>query len=213
MNIKSTWKKLSKRETGNFTIEASLIFPVLLILTLCLIFFSLVIYQKAMMYYSANTIADRLAFTWDNSKKDWETGEFAADDYTTQDGGDGLYWRITGNNFLHQFGAGNLGLGNSSLANEKIDPGRIGEIPFGAEPEITFENDMLTNKINVTLTAPIHIPEYTKNLFGLEGSMEVTASKVVTEPVEFMRNVDFLLYLGEELKKFSDFITEFRNNR
>lgn len=103
-----------KDDKGSFTIEASLIFPMLLIITLSLIFFSLVIYYKSVLQYDANRIADQVAFSWNNSSKDLQTGEFNT--YTT-DLNDGLYWRLTGNNFLSQFGL--TMFGDSSLVQKK----------------------------------------------------------------------------------------------
>ncbi|MFD1017671.1 TadE/TadG family type IV pilus assembly protein [Thalassobacillus hwangdonensis] len=204
-------RRFRKNETGSFTIEASIVFPILLILTLCLIFFSLVIYQKAMLHYSANTIADRLAYTWDNSKKDWATGEFAANDYTTFDGGDdGLYWRFTNNNFFEQFGV-NLPLGDSGVMNRKLDRAKEGDLPFGAAADISYENDLTGNHIVVKLRSPVKIPAFTRDLFGID-EIAVETSRRVNEPVEFMRNVDFVAYSMEELRKFGSFITEFRKN-
>lgn len=89
----------------------------LLIITLSLIFFSLVIYYKSVLQYDANRIADQVAFSWSNSSSDLKTGEF--DTYTT-DLDDGLYWRLTGNNFLSQFGL--TMFGDSGLVQKKHAP-------------------------------------------------------------------------------------------
>lgn len=63
------WKSFKKSEKGMFTIEASLIFPTIFIVTLALILFSLVVYEKVVVYEKAHLIAERTSFTWDNSKK------------------------------------------------------------------------------------------------------------------------------------------------
>src|SRR5699024_12202435 len=110
-------KKLKQREDGVFTLEATILFPIILIITMTFIFFSLVIYQKAMLTHSANTVAERLAFVWDNSYKDINSGEF--DKYPTFDGGDGLYWRTFDNQYLSKFGIDNVfggGIDDISLA-------------------------------------------------------------------------------------------------
>lgn len=201
-----------KDKSGSFTIEASIIFPTLLILTLCLIFFSLVIYQKAMMHYSATTIAERIAYTWDNSKKDWVTGEFKASDYTTYDpGDDGLYWRFTGNDFLEQFGI-SLEIGDGGVKAKKIDPARIGTVPFGDRPSITYENGLTGNFVKVRLISPLNIPSFTKDLFGID-QLDVTAKRRVNEPVEFMRNVDFAVYAVNQIKNTPNFRSLFSNFR
>ncbi|QGS68926.1 hypothetical protein CV093_12355 [Oceanobacillus sp. 143] len=102
-----------KDDDGAFTIEASLVFPILLMLTLSFILFAIVIYQQSVLHYSANTVAERVAFVWDNSDKDIDTGAF--DKYTTFDGGDGLYWRLTNDQYLSQFGIDIFSSGGATI--------------------------------------------------------------------------------------------------
>src|SRR5699024_10636562 len=93
LSIRKHWKRFRKNEKGMFTLEASLIFPIIFVVTISLILFSLVFYQKVVVYQKANMIAERTAYTWDNSQKDFNTGSFAENQYSSMDAGDGLYWR------------------------------------------------------------------------------------------------------------------------
>ncbi|MEK3887598.1 TadE/TadG family type IV pilus assembly protein [Bacillus sp. FSL K6-3431] len=196
-----------KSDKGSFTIEASLIFPMLLIITLSLIFFSLVIYYKSVLQYDANRIADQVAFSWSNSSSDLKTGEF--DTYTT-DLDDGLYWRLTGNNFLSQFGL--TMFGDSGLVQKKARSELIEQIPGPISGDIKFENGLFGSKIVVNLEQPLYLPSFVKNMFGID-IMKARATRSITEPVEFIRNTDFVIYFYNDIKTYGGYISDFKTLR
>lgn len=68
--------------------EASLVFPILLLVIFVMLFFCLYIYQKSILVQVASTASERAAYSWDNSFKDPRTGAFA------QGQRDSLYWRL-----------------------------------------------------------------------------------------------------------------------
>ncbi|MCJ7840229.1 pilus assembly protein [Lederbergia sp. NSJ-179] len=194
-----------KNDKGVFTIEASMIFPMLLIITLSLIFFSLVIYYKSVLQFDANRIADQVSYVWNNSSKDVKTGEF---DTYTNDLDDGLYWRLTSNNILEQFGLPNIG--DSSLVAKKEHAELIEEIPGPITGSVEFQNGLAGSRINVTLQQPLYLPSAVKTMFGID-LMRAQASRPITEPVEFIRNVDFILYFVNDISKYSGYISQFRS--
>ncbi|WP_102272017.1 TadE/TadG family type IV pilus assembly protein [Cytobacillus massiliigabonensis] len=203
--MKKQIKAFLASDKGNFTIEASMIFPMLLLITLSLVFFSLVIYYKSILQFDANRIADNIAFTWSNSSKDVETGEF--DTYTT-DLDDGLYWRLTSNNFLEQFGI--KGDNDSALVEKKERQELIAEIPGPIDGEVEFKNGLLGSKVVVTLQQPLYLPGVVKKLFGLD-FMEAKATRSFNEPVEFIRMTDFVAYFVKDIKEYGGYITDFKN--
>src|SRR5699024_10110156 len=93
LNMKNEMSKFNREEKGSFTIETTLIFPTIFIITIIIIFLSIVIYEKVVVYQKAYVVAERIAFTWDNSKKEINNGSFAENEYTSMSGMDGLYWR------------------------------------------------------------------------------------------------------------------------
>lgn len=196
-----------KRDEGSFTIEASMIFPMLLIITMSFIFFSLVIYYKSVLQFDANRIADQVAYSWNNSSKNVKTGEFNT--YTTSLE-DGLYWRLTGNNFLQQFGLPSIG--SSSLVDKKRRPELINEIPGPISGEVQFSNGIFGSRITVTLQQPLYLPSFVKNLFGIN-IMEAKATRSITEPVEFIRNIDFVIYFYNDISTYGGYISDFRSLR
>src|SRR5690606_21257878 len=131
--------RLRKENEGSFTLEASIIFPILLIIVLLFVFFSLVIYEKVTLQYKANQIASRMAQTWGSSTMDIATGEMDESDYVTKND-DGLYWRITNNNFFGQFG---IAVEDSGAVSRKKN--RVGEYAGN----VTFENGVLVQEIVV----------------------------------------------------------------
>lgn len=196
-------------EEGAFTIEASILFPILLIITMLLIFFSLVIYQKALLHQRASVIASQVAYVWDNSKKDIKTGEFGIKEYTTSAGGDGLYWRLTDDMFLSQFV--NI-FGNSSASvsiggggGGKGPEGKMGRastdmLPSGAKGKISYKNSITGRKITVKLEQKLSLPSFVSKMLG--GSLvEAEASSFISEPVEITRTTDLMLTYLDVLKK------------
>lgn len=185
----------TKEEKGSFTLEATLLFPILIILVLLFIFFSLVIYEKVTLQYKANRIASQLAHSWTSSTKDWMTGEIDNNGYVTLNG-DGLYWRLTGNNFLAKTG---IDLGDNGLVSKKI-------AKAGSDAShVSYENGLFGQKIIVTLERQLSLPQFVTDLFGID-KLETTASYPVVEPVEMIRNTDLMLY---GIDKFKDVAAEY----
>ncbi len=200
-------KAFLKSDKGNFTIEASMIFPMLLLITLSLVFFSLVIYYKSILQFDANRIADQVAYSWSNSSKDIKTGAFNT--YTT-DLDDGLYWRLTANNFLENFGL--KPFGDDGLVEKKKHKELIEKIPGPITGKVEYKNGLLGNKVIVTLEQPLYLPASVKKLFGLD-LMEAKATRSVTEPVEFIRNTDFVVYFYNEIATYSGYIKKFKKSK
>lgn len=198
MVLKNVFKRFKGNQSGSFTIEASIIFPILLILVICFIFFSLVIYEKAALHYKANNIASDLAYTWSNSSMDVETGGFGMTEYTTNNG-DGLYWRLTGNNVLTKFGFDGSA---SDLANKKKN--RIEDY----NGTIKFNNNLFISEIEVSLKKSLALPSYVSNLFG-GSSIAAEASEPVIEPAEIIRNTDFVIYGAEKISNYVGYIKDF----
>ncbi len=210
------FRQFKESEKGSFTIEASLVFPILLMLTLCFIFFALVMYQQSALHYSANSVAEKLAFVWNNSDKDINTGEF--DKYTSFDGGDGLYWRVTDDQFLSQFGIDFFSNGGASipigsggggdLPQKKLGRVSSGILPAGATGEVRYENNLTGSQIVVHLNSPLNFPSYVTNLFGID-QIEVEVSQSVVDPTEFIRTTDLVMYAIKSLTEYSNYITQF----
>ncbi|KMK78247.1 TadE/TadG family type IV pilus assembly protein [Alkalihalobacillus pseudalcaliphilus] len=193
-------QRFRKDQSGVFTLEASMLFPIILIITMCLIFFSLFIYQQSVVQYQANKIADQVASSWTNSHMDPKTGEFNT--YTTFEGGDGLYWRTTEVSFLGDI----LGIPfvSSNVPASKLRP----ELGNNAWGEVTIQKDTKVfgfDAIVVTVQQPLSFPSYVTDLFGVTEA-KAQAQRPITEPTEWIRTTDFAIYFYGKVKEFGSYI-------
>ncbi|WP_062354515.1 TadE/TadG family type IV pilus assembly protein [Bacillus kwashiorkori] len=188
-----------KDERGAFTLEASLLFPIILILSLTVVFFFIVLYLHASTYHTASMVADRMVYSWNNSDKDIKTAEFSL--YTSNPNHpDGLYWRLFGNNFLDKFG---IKLSNDNgTVTRKIN--RINSMNLSSENiDVHFDNTITGGKVTVTVQKSIHLPNYFLNLFGLDSNaVGSSVTKSVHDPVELIRTTDFVFHYTQRVKDY-----------
>lgn len=199
--MKNFIHKLWREKKGNFTMEASILFPILLIIVLLFVFFSLVIYEKVTLQYKANQIATRMAHTWDSSTMKLETGELSESDYVTHNG-DGLYWRITSNNGFNKFG---LSLSDNGVVSKKKQ--RAGEYAGN----ITFDNGLFVQEIVVSLDKNLALPNVIADIFGVN-KVGATARHPVVDQTEIIRNTDFMVYGFSKFSQYAAKYIPFFNN-
>lgn len=203
-----------KDNEGSFTIEASLVFPMILLLIVAFILISIYIYQKVTLYYIASQAAERAAFVWDNSSRDLLTGEYL--NLNTEVAYDGLYWRLTDDRILDlllsnfaDYRSSEVLIG-SGIQTEETDEDlplkkmqRVAKIiPEGISGTISYHNNLAERKITVELESPLKIPSFVGNLIG--DKIKAKASATITDPVEFTRNIDFVRIYGQWLLKNRD---------
>lgn len=186
-----------RSDTGSYTLESSLIYPTIIVALVSIVFFSLFVYEQASLYHAAATAAERSAYTWDNSGKDWATGNVLPGQ------NDGLYWRTgsDGVSGMFSFG-GDMGLRKVQLP---IDVGSSSESGDGPEAkllkaanelsdkldgELTYRHGLIDREVTVRLGQIGILPFLSKQWAGPRMRAEVRS--VVTEPVELIRNVDFV---------------------
>ncbi|MBC5637334.1 pilus assembly protein [Ornithinibacillus sp. BX22] len=195
-------KKIRRENDGSFTLEATMLFPILLIIVLLFVFFSLVIYEKVTLQYKANQIASRMAQTWGSSTMDIVTGELGRSDYVTQNG-DGLYWRITSNNGFNKFG---LSLSDNGVVTKKKQ--RVGEYAGN----VTFDNGLFLQEIVVSLDKDLALPSSLADIFGVN-KVGATARHPVVDQTEIIRNTDFMVYGFQKFTTYaSKYIPFFNRN-
>lgn len=197
--------KLLRNKDGNFTIEASLVFPVIFFTILLLLFFCMYLYQNAVLGHTAFAAAERSAYVWDNSYREPRTGAYEEDQH------DSLYWRIHDDGML-QLLFGSFG-GNSSAVLELELPnsaessgslplkklGNIGrEIPAGMEGHMKYDNRLLFRKVSVYLHRNISLAPL-ETIIGDVRQAGHSASYIV-EPAEWIRTVELVRYYGARFK-------------
>ena len=196
-------KKLSRESRGSFTIEASLVFPVVLLATVAFVFFSLYIYAKGSLYQAAAVTADRAAFAWDNSHKDPLTGAFAVNEQ------DGLYWRVFQDRASGIFSFADGGVATVELPEDagKTDldmPQRklmkAAQLLPGVEKAmLSYTHRLFDRTVSVRLTDPFHRPDRPA-MPPVPDRIEQEASAKVVDPVELIRTVEFVRLYASGLK-------------
>lgn len=193
---------LRSEDRGSFSVEASVVFPVVLLASLALIFFSLYIYEKGLLYHVAAVTADRAAYTWDNTHKDPVTGAFSASEQ------DGLYWRTFEDNVSGIFsfftGDGVVGIqlpedaGRTDLDTpRKKLMNAASLLPPVEKAELTYAHGFFDRVIRVRLENPFRMPDFLRQWLYADRVREQAEARAV-DPVEFIRLIDFTkLYAGE----------------
>jgi hypothetical protein len=208
------WRKVGAKETGTFTIEASLVMPAILLCTLCFLMLALLVYRQCIMYQQAALTADRLAYVWDNSHKDPISGAFAVE------ARDGLYWRLTQD---RAFGVDAIFSDEPSVTvslpkeTSQLEEGlaerklyRASNLLTGVrQARLSYSNKLLIRSIGVGLSDPFHSTGELGRPVGSEGSgwpgwpglphglkfpetIAESAKSNVVDPVEFIRTIDFV---------------------
>ncbi|WP_410513876.1 pilus assembly protein [Paenibacillus sp. BR2-3] len=194
------------KDEGSFTIEASLLLPIIMFITMLLLFFCLYSYQKSMLLQIASASAERTAYNWDNSHKE-VTGSFAVDQY------DSLYWRIGEDNLLGSlFGAGlengsvtvilpgsGGSTGSSGILPEVKLQQSAARVPDNMPGEMRYIYGLTGRKVTAKLRHILDLPALDEILAD-GGVPVVEAHSLVVEPVEFIRTVDLMRYYGAKFK-------------
>jgi hypothetical protein len=190
-------------DEGSFTVEASLLLPIIMGITMLLLFFSLYSYQKSMLLQIAASATERAAYNWDNSRKSVD-GSFAAGEY------DSLYWRIGEDGLLSSlFGVGAESGGITVNIPADSDSGgplpvmkllkSSERVPANLTGEMQYTYALTGRTIGAELKHVLNLPVLDE-LLEDQANPEVKSSSVVAEPVEFIRTVDLMRYYGAKFK-------------
>jgi hypothetical protein len=180
--------------------EATMIFPLVMLSTVALLFLGLFVYQRVSMEQLAQNVAERAAYVWDNSYKDARTGNFNPVQH------DGLYWRITQDSISDLFGflvsnsetvveLPRASSGSMNLSERKLINAAMLLLP-GLTGRLTYTNHGFDRKVTATLQQLFHRPEFiSKWLSG--NKVQAHAVNRVVEPVELIRITDMTrTYIG-----------------
>ncbi|WP_238652506.1 TadE/TadG family type IV pilus assembly protein [Paenibacillus piscarius] len=194
------------KDEGSFTVEASLLLPIIMGIIMLLLFFSLYTYQKSMLLQIASAATERAAYNWENSNRATD-GAFQAGNY------DPLYWRISEDGLLSSlFGVGaEDGSTRVALPGDANGGGPLPVVklhraaqmvPAGLQGEMRYAYGLTGRKISMELEKMLRLPVL--DHFLADGAApDVLARSFVTEPVEFIRTVDLMRYYGARFKQSS----------
>jgi hypothetical protein len=181
-------------EHGSASIEATLVLPVVFLISVLLMFCAVYLFQSEWTYLTASVTADRIAHTWDNSHKHPVTGMFVPMQR------DPLYWRLLYDGAEHLFhpldGARSESIAfpstnaeEGSLIIKKLIAGTAG-LPNTLAGRAAYFNRGWNKSVLIETAHPFRAP----NIFGVRwGNRTSGASEeTIVEPAEFIRNIDLV---------------------
>jgi hypothetical protein len=185
-------------------VEASLVLPIVLMVTVLLLFLCLYIYQQSMLAQASAGASERTAYSWDNSHKLAATGSVEQGQY------DSLYWRLTDDHVLGTlFGlAGGDGtkliqLPHGEEVREKLPELKMSKggkaVPASMAGEMRYTNQLLIRKVTTSLNEQVSLTPLSRILDD-GGQIKVSAQSIVVDPVEFIRTVDLMRYYGSKFQ-------------
>lgn len=186
-----------RQSSGSYTLEASMLMPVLMIVTFLLVLYALFMTQHVIIRYKSSIATERAAFNWGHADSDYATGAYEPGRY------EGLYWRLTDDGLLK----GLFGWTSDESADTLNYPGAAdpGDRPTlrrlypAAESlglywkgSIGYRHGGLKREIEAAAADPGELAP----LSALRGSAAVSAasSSPVTEPAEWIRTFDLVRY-------------------
>lgn len=189
-------KQFIKGNRGSMTLEATLVFPFVMVFVLLTVFFCIIVFQAGMTNYVAYQSSNIVAYNYTSSQKDLN-GEISPDELTGNDNGDGLYWRISDgvSEFFSSLGIGGFNDGNGGISRNKqavITDSYSGSVTIDG---ISQEgNILLYKKITVNTSSGLYMPQIFKNIIGVT-NVSGKSSSIVTDSTEMVRTYNFARFL------------------
>ncbi|WP_276354931.1 hypothetical protein [Cohnella caldifontis] len=194
-------------EDGSIVLEASMIFPWVLLITLMLIILSVWILVRCLGYFSAAEAAEKAAFAWPHSSAELRAGAYPAGEY------DGLYWRLKDDVLLSGlFGRaasdnaaqvpigeqGEVDDGGTSLAKTKLRKSAASLSGTGASGTAMYRNRLWKREVTVE-TADAGL-QNVLSAWGWSGDGKSEAVSLVSEPPEMIRSFDLVRYYRAKMR-------------
>ncbi|WP_199614562.1 hypothetical protein [Paenibacillus alkalitolerans] len=183
-----------RNENGSVSVEATLVLPVVIVLSLILMISAVYIFQHEWTYSSAAVTADRIAHTWDNSHKHRITGMYVPIQH------DPLYWRLTDDGAENWFRPlDSLPTATvafpasteqeSSLTIKKLTNG-IAALSGYLAGSAAYSNQGWRRFVTVETLHPFHAP----SMLGVRWGNRIAGSstETVVDPAEYIRNIDLV---------------------
>jgi len=198
---------LKKSSKGSFTVEATIVFSTVIFSIIAVIFICLLLYQQALIQSLASRTAERGAMIWGSPDKDMYIGRITQADMKDTD----PYWRFidTKKESREKRIADYI---DTQIDSFSVLP----RVKDNSEPKINITDFVIYKKINVTITERYEIPAFSfLKMFGIDNKLEIKgrSEAVINEPVEFIRNTDFVMDTGREIdrKVFNGKLSSFKD--
>lgn len=187
--MKITDKLYDKK--GSLTLQASLVFVVLILSVITIICICMLLYQKVYVQSVADLAIKAGAAAWNNSEKNMTLGRVSKK--SLKEGG--LYWRL--------FDAKSSG--KKKILKQYIQNRLNAFNLFKPVNSINIEvkDGIFYKKLMISIKNTYDIPFGSLvRIFGINEkyTFEVKSEAVINEPIEFIRNTDFVLDIEKEFE-------------
>lgn len=173
-----------KKKRGSFTLEAVIVMSTIIFIIFAIVSAFLLLYQNAVMYYVATQAAQEGAVMWADNAHDLDGNVRGQDNQS-------LYYRLA--DLVNQENEAKEGVITSWIQQKmkKLVPRTL--IGSGTESvDVQFHDYVVQRVVEVRITKEVKIPfKEIVQFFGKDLKMTVHAKASVSEPAEFIRNVDY----------------------
>lgn len=216
--MKNIYKRFINN-TGSMTVEASLIFPMIILVIVVVIYICILLYQYAYLQTVANHVAERGASCWDNISK----MEIDCDNYRLKTGElkyseellkADLYWSNKAEKIKNLKMYTIHKLRKRNILRSEISKLNIDEVTNTKDKvDIWIKDYIVYKELNVIINDSYKIPlGDSLKIFGLDNkyNINVHSKAVINEPLEFIRNTDFIIDTLNEYEVTSEIINKFK---
>lgn len=197
-------KNYIKKEKGNITVEAAIIFPVIFFCIIGVMFIGVFLYQKVLLQSMVNHSVERQAAVWNNPYKNIETGFVKSEDLKKG----GLYWQII--DLQKKEKQENLrDYINSRMHSYSILKGTYEIL------DVDVKNYIIYKKLFVEIEGRYNKPAGgIMGVFGFGNDIIISANAeaIINKPVDFIRNTDFILDVVEDLESTNPTVAKLGSN-
>jgi len=179
---------------GSFTVEAAVIFPLIVLALAGLVFALLLLYHKVLLTKSVCGAAAAAAWREADYNGGWPGGEVLTDVVEENES-----FELESRAILDRLRTQKTSSAKRSFDYIKLDVYQelSREIlhPQKTTLEASFHNGLLQKDITITVIQEIRIP------FGSALSLQAAATASVTDPAEYIRNIDLAWEYAQRIKK------------
>lgn len=194
------FKAIMKDNRGSYTLEATIVLPVILLIFFSLVFYAMHLYQKLVIVDTATYTSSQVASNWDNSYKDTENSLLPTMD------NDGLYWRIIGDRSSSALAVKKLNYGKN-FAEASMESATF-KTAVQADPVVSvqYDNKLISRGVTTEISSDLFTPTSPLIRSMMGNNINVKVRSDVAEPAEFIRTCDIT---DETLSQLLEFIKNY----
>lgn len=213
IKIKSRFQALLRDEKGNFTFESALVFPLIILVIVVMMLAAVYMYQVIFLQYVSTSAAERASYIWDDHDRALSTGSELSD----------FQYGVYESNMLLQLITKVIPISQQnqektlyfsssepyeavmtqSLVNDKLNVIKeyASNLPIRMNGSINYSTASLLPRIEIQLKQEISPLFFQHNMLLPSPSYKVSRSLV--QPMELIRDTDFVIFLSEKLKNLT----------